>query len=311
MNCEGHDCGLKPHTKDQCEPGGAFHGYMVFSKADRWITSELQRVEAAVDRALAEYRLDNAANAIYTFVWDEYCDWYLEIAKVQLQSGDESRQRATRRTLIGVLETVLRLLHPIAPFITAELWDRVAEVAGRKTVDTVAVARYPQAQPAKIDAAADAWIAQLKSIAGACRALRSEMNLSPAERVPLYAIGDAAFLDEAAPLLKALAKLSEVKRFGDEAAFVDATRTTPVAVVGDTRVALHVEIDVAAETARLQKEIARLEGEIAKARAQLSNEKFVARAPAAVVEEMRQRVADFTQTLRRLQDQANRLAQSA
>jgi valyl-tRNA synthetase len=311
MNCEGHDCGLKPHTKDQCEPGGAFHGYMVFSKADRWITSELQRVEAAVDRALAEYRLDNAANAIYTFVWDEYCDWYLEIAKVQLQSGDESRQRATRRTLIGVLETVLRLLHPIAPFITAELWDRVAEVAGRKTVDTVAVARYPQAQPEKIDAAADAWIAQLKSIAGACRALRSEMNLSPAERVPLYAIGDAAFLDEAAPLLKALAKLSEVKRFGDEAAFVDATRTTPVAVVGDTRVALHVEIDVAAETARLQKEIARLEGEIAKARAQLANEKFVARAPAAVVEEMRQRVADFTQTLRRLQDQANRLAQSA
>jgi valyl-tRNA synthetase len=311
MNCEGHDCGLKPHTKDQCEPGGAFHGYMVFSKADRWITSELQRVEAAVDRALAEYRLDNAANAIYTFVWDEYCDWYLEIAKVQLQSGDESRQRATRRTLIGVLETVLRLLHPIAPFITAELWDRVAEVAGRKTVDTVAVARYPQAQPEKIDAAADAWIAQLKSIAGACRALRSEMNLSPAERVPLYAIGDAAFLDEGAPLLKALAKLSEVKRFGDEAAFVDATRTTPVAVVGDTRVALHVEIDVAAETARLQKEIARLEGEIAKARAQLSNEKFVARAPAAVVEEMRQRVADFTQTLRRLQDQANRLAQSA
>jgi valyl-tRNA synthetase len=206
---------------------------------------------------------------------------------------------------------VLRLLHPIAPFITAELWDRVAEVAGRKTVDTVAVARYPQAQPEKIDAAADAWIAQLKSIAGACRALRSEMNLSPAERVPLYAIGDAAFLDEAAPLLKALTKLSEVKRFGDEAAFVDATRTTPVAVVGDTRVALHVEIDVAAETARLQKEIARLEGEIAKARAQLSNEKFVARAPAAVVEEMRQRVADFTQTLRRLQDQANRLAQSA
>jgi valyl-tRNA synthetase len=311
MNCEGQDCGLKPHTKAECEPGGAFHGYMAFSRADRWITSELQRVEAAVDRALSEYRLDNAANAIYAFIWDEYCDWYLEIAKVQLQSGDESRQRATRRTLIGVLETVLRLLHPIAPFITAELWDRVAVVAGRKSVDTVAVARYPQAQPGKIDAAADAWVAQLKSIAGACRALRSEMNLSPAERVPLYAFGDAAFLDEAAPLLKALAKLSEVKRFDDEAAFVDATRTTPVAVVGNTRVALHVEIDVAAELARLQKEVARLEAEIAKARAQLANDKFVSRAPPAVVEEMRQRVADFTQTLRRLQDQASRLGPSA
>ncbi|HEX6362003.1 MAG TPA: valine--tRNA ligase, partial [Albitalea sp.] len=128
MHCEGQDCGLKPHTKAECEPGGAFHGYMTFSPADRWISSELQRVEEAVNKALAEYRLDNAANAIYSFVWDEYCDWYLEIAKVQIARGgegsslQESRQRATRRTLIGVLEAVLRLLHPIAPFITAELW---------------------------------------------------------------------------------------------------------------------------------------------------------------------------------------------
>ena len=310
MNCEGHDCGLKPHTKEQCEPGGAFNGYMAFSPADRWIASELQRVEAAVDRALTEYRLDNAANAIYSFVWDEYCDWYLEIAKVQIQAGDESRQRATRRTLIGVLETVLRLLHPIAPFITAELWERVAPVAGRKSADSVAVARYPVAQPEKIDPASDAWVDKLKSLVGACRNLRSEMSLSPADRVPLYAIGDAAFLDQGAPLLKALAKLSEVRRFDDDAAFSAATRTTPVAVVGDSRVALHVEIDLEAELARLKKETTRLEAEIAKSHAKLGNESFVTRAPAAVVDQEKQRLAEFTQTLRRLQDQASRLATS-
>jgi valyl-tRNA synthetase len=311
MNCDGRDCGLAPHTKEQCEPGGPFHGYMVFSPADRWITSELQRVEAAVERALSEYRLDNAANAIYSFVWDEYCDWYLEIAKVQLGAGEESRQRATRRTLIGVLEAVLRLLHPIAPFITAELWERVAPVAGRKTADSVVVARYPQAQPEKVDPASDAWVGKLKSLVGACRNLRGEMALSPAERVPLYVIGDAAFVDEAAPLLEALAKLSDVRRFDDDAAFAAATRVTPVAVVGDVRVALHIEIDVQAELTRLKKETDRLEAEIAKAQAKLANERFVARAPAVVVDQEKRRLAEFTQTLRRLQDQASRLATSA
>ena len=312
-NCEGFDCGLKEHSKEECAPGGPFHGYLSFSAADRWITSELQRVEAAVEKGFAEYRLDLVSSAIYQFVWEEYCDWYIEIAKVQIQTGNDAQQRATRRTLIRVLEATLRLLHPIAPFITAELWERVAPVAGRKAADDrfgIVAAPYPKSQPDRIDAQADAWMARLKEVLNATRSLRSEMNLSPAERVPLYAIGDAAFLNAAAPVIKTLAKATEVKLFTDEAEFAKAAGVSPVAVSGDVRLALHVEIDVAAEVERLNKEAARLDGEIAKAHAKLSNESFVARAKPEVVAEAKQRVADFTATRDRLLDQVKRLATS-
>ena len=313
MNCEGQDCGLKEHTKAECEPGGPFHGYMSFSPVDRWITGELQRVEAVLAQGFADYRLDLATAAAYDFVWNEYCDWYLEIAKAQILGGTEAEQRATRRTLIRVLETVLRLLHPLAPFITAELWDQVAPVAGRASTQAagVMVAPYPVARFEKIDAQADAWMARLKAVVGACRNLRSEMGLSPADRVPLLAYGDAAFIERAAPLLKALAKVSEVQRIDSEAAFAAATQAAPVAVQGDVRVALHVQIDVAAERSRLAKEIARLKGEVVKAEAKLGNQSFVARAPDAVVAQERARLADFNQTIRRLEDQAARLAPSA
>jgi valyl-tRNA synthetase len=313
MNCEGHDCGLEQHTAAQCSSSAGDGSYLSFSAADRWISSELQRVEAAVEQGFAEYRLDNVANAVYSFVWDEYCDWYLEIAKVQIQGGNAAEQRATRRTLIRTLETVLRLLHPIAPFITAELWQAVAPVAGRKAAassDTIVTAPYPQAQPERIDAQADAWVAQLKAVVGTCRNLRSEMNLNPGERVPLLTFGEAGFMAQATPLLKALARLAEVRVIDDEAAFAKATQAAPVAVQGNARLALHVEIDVAAETARLTKEVARLEGEITKANAKLGNDSFVARAPAAVVEQERARLADFTQALGRLRDQLARLVSS-
>ncbi len=311
MNCEAHDCGLAEHSKAECAPGQPFHRYLVFSPADKWISSELQRVEAAVEQGFAGYRLDNVASATYQFVWDEYCDWYLEIAKVQIQNGGEAEQRATRRTLIRVLETVLRLLHPITPFITAELWERVAVVAGRKTEGvSIVTSAYPKAQLERVDAQADAWIAQLKGMVGTCRNLRSEMTLSPAVRVPLLAYGDAEFVQAATPLLKALAKVSEVQVFADEAAFAQATLNAPVVVFGNTRLALHVEIDVAAERERLGKEIARLDGEIAKAGVKLSNQSFVARAPAAVVAQEQARVAEFTATRDRLQDQARRLQSS-
>jgi len=307
MNCEGQSCGLDEHTAAECAPGGS---YLDFSQADRWISGELQRVEAAVEKGFADYRIDNVAAALYSFVWDEYCDWYLEIAKAQLQGGSEAQQRATRRTLLRVLETVLRLLHPVTPFITAELWETVAIVSGRKAAGdstSIVVAPYPQARLERIAPEADAWMARLKSVVGVCRALRSEMLLSPAARVPLYAHGDAVFIAEATPLLKALARLSEVTQFPGEAEYGEATRHSPVAVSGDARLALHVEIDVDAERERLGKEIARLEGEITKANAKLANPSFVERAPVAVVTQETQRVAGFAAALDRLRQQSERL----
>ena len=308
MNCEGQDCGLIEGDKTACPPG-----YNTFSQADRWITSELQRAEAAVAQGFAEYRLDNVANAIYQFVWTEYCDWYLEIAKAQLAdakaTGDESRARATRRTLVRTLETVLRLMHPVTPFVTAELWETVAPIAGRAPVagQTIATAPYPLAQLDRVDEAACAWVDRLKALVGACRSVRKQMNLSDAERMPLLTHGDAEFVEQATPLLKALAKVSEVRVIADEAAFVEATRQLPVAADGGVRLALHVEIDVGAERERLAKEITRLEGEIEKAHKQLGNENFVSRAKPEVVGQMRERLAGFVETVARMKAQREQL----
>ncbi len=310
MNCEGHDCGLLPHTKEQCQAGGEFAGYMQFSQPDRWIASQLQKVEADVAKGFAEFRLDNVANALYDFVWNEFCDWYLEIAKVQIQTGNEAQQRATRRTLIRTLEAILRLAHPIIPFVTEALWQKVAPVAGLPG-ESVAVARYPEAQPEKIDEAAIAYVGRIKQMIDACRTLRGEMGVSPAQRLPLLAVASSAdeaqFLRTNAAVLQNLAKLSEVKVFDDEAAWAEAAQAAPVCVVGEARLALFVEIDVAAEKARLSKEAARLEGEITKANAKLGNEAFVAKAPPAVIDQEKKRVADFGATLIRIQEQLARL----
>ncbi|MFM1924944.1 MAG: Valine--tRNA ligase [Pseudomonadota bacterium] len=306
MNCEGQDCGLKEHTKVECEVGGPVHGYLTFSQADRWISSHLQRVEAEVAKGFAEYRLDNVANTIYDFVWNEFCDWYLEIAKVQINTGNDSEKRATRRTLIRTLETIMRLAHPIIPFITEELWQKVSVVAGRPGA-SVSIAAYPVSQPERIDVQAEAHVAKLKTLVDACRNLRGEMNVSPATRMPLFVLGDTAFMQSAAPVLQALAKLSEVKVFESEAEWAAAAQAAPVAVVGEARLCLFIEVDVAAEKIRLTKEAARLEGEIAKATGKLSNEAFVAKAPPAVIEQEKKRVADFTATVEKIRQQLQRL----
>ncbi|TFZ01439.1 valine--tRNA ligase [Ramlibacter rhizophilus] len=291
MNCEGHEV-----SEDGAER----------SAADRWIVSLLQRVEAEVARGFADYRLDHVANAIYQFVWDEYCDWYLEIAKVQIQTGTPAQQRGTRRTLIRVLEAILRLAHPLVPFITEELWQKVAPVAGVEG-ESVSVAPYPSSDESRIDPQAEAWVAQLKALVDACRNLRGEMNVSPSTRLPLYALGEDSVLRESSAVLQALAKLGEVRLFTDEAAWAAAAQAAPVAVVGGLRLCLYMTIDVAAEKARLGKEAARLEAELAKAKGKLSNQAFVAKAPAAVIEQEHQRIAQFSTTLERLRSQLARL----
>ncbi|MFA7664490.1 MAG: valine--tRNA ligase [Burkholderiaceae bacterium] len=314
MHCEGQDCGFTVH------PAAADD--LAFSPADRWIVSQLQRVEAEVERQFADYRFDLAARAIYEFIWNEYCDWYLELAKVQIQEGAPAAARATRQTLLRVLEVVLRLAHPIIPFITEELWQKVAPLAQRYgergqpalTGEALAQARaerrfsimaqrYPRSEPERIDEVAEAWVAELKAQTDACRALRGEMGISPAQRLPLIAAGEGGRLASFAPYLKALARLEAVE-------IVDSLPTdslAPVQIVGDAQLMLKIEIDLDAERSRLDKELARLDGEITKAQAKLDNAGFVARAPAAIVEQERARLAGFGETAARLRAQRARL----
>ena len=310
MNCEGQDCGLQEHSKAQCAPGGEFENYLDFSQADRWIASTMQRVEADVAKGFLDYRLDMVAGSIYQFIWDEFCDWYLEIAKVQIQLGTDAQKRATRRTLIRTLEGILRLAHPLIPFITEELWQKVAPVAG-KAGPFIGQAPYPQSQPEKIDPQAEAHVAKLKTLVDACRNLRGEMKVSPATRLPLLVVGDGDFIGVVAPVLRSLAKLSEIKQFADEAQWALAAEAAPVAVVGDARICLFMEVDLAAEKARLGKEAARLEGELAKVQAKLANETFVAKVPPAVLEAERKRLTDFTATLAKIREQLARLASNS
>jgi valyl-tRNA synthetase len=295
MNTEGQDCGL-----EQCSTQP--EGYLSFSQADRWIVSLLQRVEADIEKGFSDYRFDNVAQSIYKFVWDEYCDWYLELAKVQIQQGSDAEKRATRRTLLRVLETILRLAHPVMPFITEEIWQTIGKMSGR-TGPSIMLEAYPKAQPEKIDEAAEAWVALLKESVDACRSLRGEMNISPATKVPLIAAGDVTKLQAYAPHFKALAKLADVEIVADL-----PEADAPVALAGDFKLMLKIEIDVAAEKDRLGKEIARLSGEIAKANGKLTNESFVARAPAAVVEQEKARVVEFTASLDKLNAQLAKLA---
>ncbi len=297
MNVQGKDCGTNAALPQE------------LSFVDEWILRELDRTINEVQKAFAEWRLDNAANAIYSFVWDQYCDWYLELSKVQLANGNEAQQRATRHTLITVLEAVLRLAHPIIPFITEELWQKVSVVAGTRAEDedtSIMIQPYPQATFAAADTEADHKMALTKEMIDAVRNLRGEMQLSPSQRIPLAVQGDEAVLKTVAPYIMHLARVSEVT-ICEDINKANEGSIAPVAIVEDYKLMLVVKIDVAAERERLSKEATRLQGEIAKANAKLSNEKFTARAPEAVVNQERERLANFTKLFNKVQEQLDKL----
>ena len=303
MNVDGKDVGLDPASALAPSIGG------------RWIEVALAGATADIRQHVDAYRFDLAAKALYEFVWNDFCDWYLELAKVDLATGDDATQRTTRRTLVRVLEAILRLAHPFIPFITEELWQPIAPLAG-VTGDTISLQPYPDpASPSsKPDAAspfatpeavaASTAVDSLKLLVNSVRSLRSEMALSPAQKVGAIIAGNHAAVGTEALVdyLKSLARLSEV-RLADEL----PDRNAPVQVVDVLRVMLDVPIDVTAERERIARDIARHEREIARAEARLANEGFVARAPAAVVAQERTRLAGFVATLDQLREQYARL----
>lgn len=290
MNTEDKDCG-----QDEMQP-------LAFTFADQWIIGKLQQAEAAVAEAFETYRFDLAAQTLYEFVWNEYCDWYIELAKVQIQTGCPTTQRTTRRTLVRVLETILRLLHPIMPFITEELWQVVAPLANAKTADSIMLAAYPQADKEKIVQTAFDKMAALKDLVEEVRKLRGEMGIAPNVKAPLFVEGSAE-LEGLLKYLPSLTRLTEAKLVDSLPEAEDA----PVAVCNGARLMLKVEIDKAAETARLSKEAEKLQKALDKLNAKLSKPGYTEKAPAHLVEKDKADLAELEDKMGKVQTQLAKL----
>ena len=290
MNTEDKDCG-----QDEMQP-------LAFTFADQWIIGKLQQAEAAVAEAFETYRFDLAAQTLYEFVWNEYCDWYIELAKVQIQTGCPTTQRTTRRTLVRVLETILRLLHPIMPFITEELWQVVAPLANAKTADSIMLAAYPQADKEKIVQTAFDKMAALKDLVEEVRKLRGEMGIAPNVKAPLFVEGNAE-LEGLLKYLPSLTRLTEAKLVDSLPEAEDA----PVAVCNGARLMLKVEIDKAAETARLSKEAEKLQKALDKLNAKLSKPGYVDKAPAHLVEKDKAELAELMDKMGKVEGQLAKL----
>ncbi len=289
MNTENQDCG-----QDETQP-------LAYTFADQWIIGRLQQTEAAAAEAFETYRFDLAAQTLYEFVWNDYCDWYIELAKVQIQTGCPTTQRTTRRTLVRVLEASLRLLHPIIPFITEELWQAVAPLANAKTADSIMLAAYPKADPEKIVQAAFDQMAQLQDLIGAVRNLRGEMGIAPNVKAPLFVEGSVP--EALLKYLPALTRLTEAKTVDGLPESEDA----PVAVCNGARLMLKVEIDKAAETARLSKEAEKLQKALDKLNAKLSKPGYTEKAPVHLVEKDKADLAELEDKMAKVQNQLAKL----
>lgn len=292
MNTEDKDCG---YGATAAEPRG-------YSFPDMWIVGRLNQTIKQVTQAYETYRFDLAAETLYSFVWNDYCDWYLELAKVQLQTGCASRQRATRHTLLRVLEAALRLLHPIIPFITEELWQTVAPMCDAKTADSIMLARFPEADGGEIVQTAFGQMTVLQDLIGAVRNLRGEMGIQPNVKAPLF-VESADDLADYLKYLPMLTRLTEAR----QVAALPESEDAPVAVCNGARLMLKVEIDKAAETARLSKEAEKLQKALDKLNAKLSKPGYTEKAPVHLVEKDKADLAELEDKMAKVQNQLAKL----
>ncbi|HGK5950876.1 TPA: valine--tRNA ligase [Neisseria meningitidis] len=292
MNTENQDCG---YGATAAEPRG-------YSFPDMWIVGRLNQTIEQVTQAYETYRFDLAAETLYSFVWNDYCDWYLELAKVQLQTGCASRQRATRHTLLRVLEAALRLLHPIIPFITEELWQTVAPMCDAKTADSIMLARFPEADGGEIVQTAFGQMTVLQDLIGAVRNLRGEMGIQPNVKAPLF----VESADDLADYLKYLPMMTRLTE-AQQVAALPESEDAPVAVCNGARLMLKVEIDKAAETARLSKEAEKLQKALDKLNAKLSKPGYTEKAPAHLVEKDKADLAELEDKMAKVQNQLAKL----
>lgn len=292
MNTENQDCG---YGATAAEPRG-------YSFPDMWIVGRLNQTIGQVTQAYETYRFDLAAETLYSFVWNDYCDWYLELAKVQLQTGCASRQRATRHTLLRVLEAALRLLHPIIPFITEELWQTVAPMCDAKTADSIMLARFPEADGGDIVQTAFGQMTVLQDLIGAVRNLRGEMGIQPNVKAPLF-VESADDLADYLKYLPMMTRLTEAR----QVAALPESGDAPVAVCNGARLMLKVEIDKAAEAARLGKEAEKLQKALDKLNAKLSKPGYTEKAPAHLVEKDKADLAELEDKMAKVQNQLAKL----
>ena len=292
MNTENQDCG---YSATATEPRG-------YSFPDMWIIGRLNQTIEQVTQAYETYRFDLAAETLYSFVWNDYCDWYLELAKVQLQTGCASRQRATRHTLLRVLEAALRLLHPIIPFITEELWQTVAPMCDAKTADSIMLARFPEADREQIVQTTFEQMTVLQDLIGAVRNLRGEMGIQPNVKAPLF----VESADDLADYLKYLPMMTRLTE-AQQVTALPESEDAPVAVCNGARLMLKVEIDKAAETARLSKEAEKLQKALDKLNAKLSKPGYTEKAPAHLVEKDKADLAELEDKMTKVQNQLAKL----
>jgi len=279
-----------------------------YSQVDRWIISRLNQVTATTSNAIDNYRFDLAAQAIYEFTWNEYCDWYLELAKISLQSDDAALQRGTRKTLLTVLESILRLAHPIMPFITEEIWQRVAPLAGIDA-ESIMLQPYPVADEARVDNNSIAEINWVMSFILGVRRIRGEMNIAPGKPLPVLlqngSVTDQDYLSNSSAYLKRLGRLESITWLNSD----EITPESAIALVGELKILIPMAglIDKEAELARLDKEIQKIKNDLPRIEGKLSNPTFIDKAPPEVIDKEKAKLADLLSNLNNLEQQQTKI----